>query len=70
MLDFCTETIKIEGMSCGHCSSLVKESLLKLQGVKDVTVSLEEKHAVIVFTQDFSRDKAIEVITDLGFEVM
>ena len=33
--------IRIEGMACGHCSARVEKALAALDGVSEVTVSLE-----------------------------
>lgn len=41
------KTIKIEGMSCGHCSSTVKKALLKIDDVSDAEVSHETGLAVV-----------------------
>ena len=42
-----TKTIKIEGMSCGHCVKAVEKALNAVDGVTGVQVSLEEKEAVV-----------------------
>lgn len=37
----------VEGMTCNHCVATVKDLLLEIKGVNNVTVSLENKEAVV-----------------------
>ena len=64
------KTIFIEGMSCAHCSKRVEEALKSVDGVKSVSVSLEEKRANIVLKKDISNEILKAEIEDLGFEVV
>lgn len=64
------KTIFIEGMSCGHCSKRVEEALKSVDGVKSVSVSLEEKRANIVLKKYISNEILKAEIEDLGFEVV
>ena len=36
------ETIRIEGMSCGHCKAAAEKELSNVPGMKSVTVDLEK----------------------------
>lgn len=65
-----TKTIFIEGMSCGHCSKRVEEALKSVNGVKSVSVSLEEKKAEVVLKEDVSEDALKTAVEDIGFEVI
>ncbi|MDD3248242.1 MAG: copper ion binding protein [Methanosarcina sp.] len=63
------ETIKVEGMSCGHCVMRVKKAIEGLEGVKKVDVSLENKQAVVEFDEgktDVEKIKA--VVKETGYE--
>ena len=40
-------SVSVEGMMCPRCVSHVKDALSAIKGVKDVSVSLEEKKAVV-----------------------
>lgn len=62
------KTMKIEGMSCSHCSSRVEKALNELNGV-NAEVNLEEKEAVITLTENVSDDVLIKAVTDAGYEV-
>ena len=62
-----TTTISIEGMMCGHCQARVEKALKEVVGVTDVTVSLEDKNAVV--TGDASADALKQAVVDAGYEV-
>ncbi len=62
------KTMKIEGMSCAHCSSRVEKALNEIGGVQ-ATVNLEAKEAVITLTENVSDDVLIKAVTDAGYEV-
>lgn len=40
--------LTIEGMMCGHCTARVEKALKAIEGVTEVTVSLQEKTATVV----------------------
>lgn len=61
-------SIKIEGMSCGHCVNHVKAALEALSEVESVTVSLEDKRAVI--TGNASEASIREAIDEAGYEAV
>jgi copper chaperone len=44
-----TITIKIEGMTCGHCEKTVKNEILKLDGVSEAKVSQSAGIAEVTF---------------------
>jgi copper chaperone CopZ len=64
------KTIFIEGMSCGHCSKRVEDTLKSIDGVKSVSVYLEEKKAEVVLKKEISNEILRTVIEDIGFEVV
>ena len=61
--------IIIEGMSCNHCVSHVKEALSSIEGVESVVVSLEGKYA-LVNVNNVEDDKLKEAIEDEGYDVV
>lgn len=61
--------IIIEGMSCNHCVSHVKEALSSIEGVESVDVSLEGKYA-LVNVNNVEDDKLKEAIEDEGYDVV
>ncbi len=64
-----TKTLKIEGMMCKHCVMHVEEALKKVDGVKNVTVSLENKNAVVELEKDVDDSVFKEVIKKAGYEM-
>ena len=63
------KTVYIEGMMCAHCVKHVNDALLKLNGVTDVSVSLENKNAVITAASSLTNDEITKAITDAGYTV-
>ena len=53
------ETVKIEGMMCGHCEMAVKKALESLSGVEKAEVSHEKGTAVLTLSSEVS-DAAIQ----------
>ena len=63
------KTVYIEGMMCAHCVKHVNDALSKLNGVTDVSVSLENKNAVITAASSLTKDEITKAITDAGYTV-
>lgn len=64
-----TKTINIEGMMCSHCTGTVQKALEKTPGVTDVSVSLENKQAV-VNVNGVSDDILRKTVEDAGYKVV
>lgn len=62
--------LKIDGMTCGSCSSAVRSAVEELEGVKSVEVSLPTDTAHIVYSGNLKEfpDAAINAIMDKGFD--
>jgi Cu+-exporting ATPase len=60
--------LKIEGMMCPHCSAHVEKALLAVPGVESVTVSLENKNAVVTGNADPAACK--QAVIDAGYTVL
>lgn len=61
--------IAIEGMHCTACASGIKAMLKRTPGVVSAEVSFENKEARVEFNPaDTSREKIVEVITNLGYK--
>jgi copper chaperone len=61
------ETLKINGMSCGHCTGSVKKALESIPGLSQVTVDLDEKKAS--FNNDgAAREEIRAAVSGIGFE--
>lgn len=61
--------IQIEGMSCNHCKQAVEKALQNVPEVQNVTVSVEEKKAVIQGTEKLEKTLLKQAIKQAGYEV-
>jgi copper chaperone len=64
--------LTVEGMSCGHCVTRVKNALSSVKGVVKADVSLEKKNAVVEYdpaTTNPEKMKKAVADLDLGYEV-
>ncbi|OCA92230.1 copper chaperone CopZ [Pseudobacillus wudalianchiensis] len=65
-----TITLKVSGMSCGHCVKAVEGSVGELPGVDSVKVALENGEVQVQYDADkVSLDKIKETIDDQGYDV-
>lgn len=62
------KTLKISGMSCGHCSARVEKALNNLDGV-EAKVYLENNIAKLALTKDVSDETLKKAVDDIGYEV-
>lgn len=62
--------LTIEGMSCQHCVSHVKEALSELNGVTSVEVNLEGKSAVLEASGEVKDEDIKFAVDDAGYEVV
>jgi len=58
------QTYKVSGMSCGHCQARVKDTLLKLNDVKEAEVSLVEKTATISMDKEISIEQLQQALDE------
>jgi Cu+-exporting ATPase len=65
-----SKQIVINGMTCGHCSSRVKNALEGVEGVGNVTVDLGAKTATFDIVNEISDDVLKNVIEEIGYEVV
>ena len=61
--------IKIEGMTCGHCSARVEKSLKGIKGVQDAVVDLEGKNAIVSLSEAVDNETISEAVDDAGYDV-
>ena len=65
------ESIKIEGMMCGHCQATVDKAIRSVNGVQDVNVDLEGKQARVVFDPaSVDLDTIKSAVTKAGYNVI
>lgn len=65
-----TKVMKIEGMMCGHCTGRVQKVLAGLEGVAEVTMSLENKTATVKLNAEVADDVLSVAVTDAGYDVI
>lgn len=63
------KTLKIKGMSCGHCSARVEKVLNALDGV-EAKVDLENNSAKLVLSKAVSDETIKKAVDDIGYEVV
>ncbi len=54
-----TTTLKIGGMTCGHCVKAVTEALEGVPGVQDARVDLEQGRAVVDYDESRADTRAL-----------
>ena len=64
-----TKVISIEGMMCNHCTGTVQKALEVVEGVKVVTMSLEQKNATVELASDVADEVLTKAVVDAGYEV-
>jgi copper chaperone CopZ len=63
-----TETLNIEGMTCGHCTAMVKKSLEMVRGVSAAEVSIGS--ATVSYEDATATRKELEAaVTRFGYKI-
>ena len=62
------ETVKIEGMMCGHCEAAVKKSLEALDGVERAEVSHETGTAVLTLSKEIADADVRKAVEDTDYK--
>jgi mercuric transport protein len=59
----------VQGMTCATCGLTVKSAVKKLNGIKEVTASVEKKNAVVQFDSKQTNVEAIrKAIDNVGYK--
>ena len=62
-------TVPVEGMSCGSCVANVKQNLKPMEGVQQVSVSLEERTATLTYDPEKVTPAQVQqAINALGYK--
>ncbi len=59
----------VEGMSCMHCIRTIQNVVSKLQGIKQVSVSLDTKKLKIEFDSNFQEKELIQTLEEEGYKL-
>ncbi len=62
--------ITIEGMMCAHCTGRVEKALSALEGVTLISVSVEEKNAVVEHNENMTDELLKTTIEEQGYDVV
>ena len=62
-----TATIQIKGMTCPLCTTAIKKSLKKVEGVKSARVRLNTKRAKVQFDDDLNTSILLDAIAKTGY---
>lgn len=63
------KVIEIEGMHCGGCVNRVTNVLSSIHGVKKCEVSLEDKKAYLILSQEIDDSIFRKKIESMGFQM-
>lgn len=62
---------EVEGMSCNHCVSSIKNAVSELDGIERVDVDLNSKRVTVEYSVELIDIQTIrETIEDQGYEVV
>ena len=64
------KVLNIEGMVCMNCVKHVDKALREIQGIREVSVSLENKSAQVQLNQDVPDELLKAAIEDAGYQVV
>jgi heavy metal translocating P-type ATPase len=60
--------LKVDGMSCGHCSARVEKTLSGIPGVDKAEVDLKAGTALVTLSSDVPASALAEKVTEAGYE--
>ena len=63
-------TVKIKGMTCGHCEGRVTTELGKLAGVTEVKASADAAEAVISSASELDSEQVAAAVIAAGYRVI
>jgi len=62
--------ISISGMHCASCAGNIERSLKKVQGVKNVSVSLMTNKSIVEVEDNVSEDALKQAVSRTGYKVV
>ena len=61
-------SLRVEGMTCNHCTGMVQKTLEEIDGISNVSVDLDGKKASFETNNSQLVDKAIKEVTEAGYK--
>ncbi|OBH04601.1 heavy-metal-associated domain-containing protein [Mycobacterium sp. E1747] len=65
-----TSEYRVNGMSCGHCESAVRDEVGRLPGVERVDVSADTGRLVITSSSSIDADAVLSAVDEAGYEAV
>jgi copper chaperone CopZ len=62
-------TVTVTGMTCGHCTSAVREEIAAIAGVTDVEVDLDSGRVTITSDQDLDQGAVKAAVEEAGYQI-
>lgn len=62
-------TLKVSGMTCGHCEKAVKGALSAIEGVEQVDVELKTGKVEVVANEYVSEQALKDAVEEQGYDV-
>jgi len=64
-------TFNIPSMSCVSCSSKIKNGLMEMNGVENVSIDLKSQNVTVDYnSQDIEPEDILKCVKDMGYEVI
>jgi copper chaperone len=64
-------TLKIEGMSCGHCEIAIQDAVRRLPGIQKVKASKRKREAAVEYDASVvSAGQIAQAVNDTGYRVV
>ncbi len=64
-----TQTFRVDGMTCGHCSGAVAAELSAIDGVLAVDVDLDTGRAVVESDRELARSEVEAAVIEAGYSL-
>ena len=61
-------TLNVEGMTCNHCSGMVKKTLEEIAGISNVSVDRDANKASFDADTSDLIDTAVKAVTETGYK--
>ena len=62
-------TIKIDGMTCGHCEGKVSTELGKIAGVSSVKASASDGVAIVTSSETLNSEEVSRAVVTAGYRI-
>jgi copper ion binding protein len=63
-------TYRVEGMTCGHCVSAVREEISAIVGVSEVDVNLETGTVVVTSDTELDPQSVADAVDEAGYALV